>query len=153
MSVNIKLDVQNKNIVVGSGFYKKALDTSTGEYKELEKVMLAFPKYDVVVRTIKKNTEMERYKGLKYGYMLNYILSHEPDGAASPVMSEYLHLQQIAQCHSKGKRYQTIKKWFLNQYPEIAQFGVSTEDIPVGINRSSNSDKRSDELPELKPAA
>ena len=29
MSVNIKLDVQNKNIVVGSGFYKKALDTST----------------------------------------------------------------------------------------------------------------------------
>lgn len=153
MSVNIKLDVQNKNIVVGSGFYKKALDTSTGEYKELERVMLAFPKYDVVVRTINYNTGMERYKGLNYNYMMSYILSHEPEGAASPVMSEYIHLQQIAQCHSQGKRYQTIKKWFLNQYPEIAQFGLSIEDIPVESRLSSSNDKRSDELPELKPAA
>ena len=30
----------------------------------------------------------------------------------------------ISKCQQKGKRYPTIKKWFLGMYPEIVQFGM-----------------------------
>lgn len=34
-----------------------------------------------------------------------------------------------SKCHSQGKRYPSIKKWFLETYPEIAEFGMNEEQL------------------------
>ncbi len=57
--------------------------------------------------------------------MENYIRTH---ANAEAVMEEYEKLRLIAQCHAQGKRYSTIKKWFLMQYAEVKQFGMEQEE-------------------------
>ena len=43
------------------------------------------------------------------------------------VVAEFDNMLLISQCHSKGYRYPTIKKWFLDKYPEISQFGMEVK--------------------------
>ena len=49
----------------------------------------------------------------------------------SKINAEFVELVLISKCHAKAKRYPTIKKWFLEKYPEIVQFGMPTEEIKV----------------------
>ena len=37
---------------------------------------------------------------------------------------EFDELLLISQCHSKGRRYPVIKNWFLDNYPEVRDFGM-----------------------------
>ena len=39
---------------------------------------------------------------------------------------EFAEKRLISECHSKCHRYPVIKKWFLEKYPEVAQFGMPT---------------------------
>ena len=59
--------------------------------------------------------------------MRNYILTHESKVAMDKVLAEFDNMLLISQCHSKGYRYPTIKKWFLDKYPEISQFGMTAK--------------------------
>lgn len=34
----------------------------------------------------------------------------------------------ISKCHSKGKRYPVIKRWFLQNYPEVSTYVLATEE-------------------------
>ena len=79
--------------------------------------------FHVVTRTIRRNDKKECYRGLTYDYMERYILLHDK---ADERKKEFDELRLIAECHSK--RYPVIKQWFLQQYPEIAQFGMP--DLP-----------------------
>ena len=38
---------------------------------------------------------------------------------------EYQEKRIIAECHGKAFRYPVIKSWFLDKYPEIADFGIA----------------------------
>ena len=75
--------------------------------------------FHVVTRTIRRNDKKECYRGLTYDYMERYILLHDK---ADERKKEFDELRLIAECHSK--RYPIIKQWFLQQYPEIAKFGM-----------------------------
>ena len=79
--------------------------------------------FHVVTRTIRRNDKKECYRGLTYDYMERYILLHDK---ADERKKEFDELRLIAECHSK--RYPVIKQWFLQQYPEIAKFGMP--DLP-----------------------
>jgi len=61
---------------------------------------------------------------LTYQYMVDYIMTHEDCETAKAVLDEFEEMQLISQCHSKAFRYPTIKKWFLERYPEVRNFGV-----------------------------
>ena len=76
-----------------------------------------------MTREFKKNTAQEHYRGLTYDFMREYIRTHETD--ATPVLAELDDQIGISKCHSLGKRYPTIKAWFLERYPAIAAFGMS----------------------------
>ena len=54
--------------------------------------------------------------------METYILSHGTTEEVAEALAKYRELRLIASCHSKGLRYPTIKKWFLEKYPEIDSF-------------------------------
>ena len=58
-----------------------------------------------------------------------YIQTHEEGEARAKILAEFDELLLISKCHSKGKRYPTIKKWFLEMCPEVKTFGMSAEQL------------------------
>ena len=48
-----------------------------------------------------------------------YIADHDQNGTIKKVYDE---LRLIGACHKVS--YPTIKKWFLETYPEIVEFGI-----------------------------
>ena len=83
---------------------------------------------------IKKNAAKETYPGLTYEYMRDYIILHTAPEDELEAVAEFDELILISKCQAKGKRYPTIKKWFLAKYPEIVKFGMPT----LGAEESEN---------------
>lgn len=122
MKNTLRIDFNNKAIVMDRTFAKNCENTHSEEYKHLQTVRKDYPEYTVITRTIKRNPNKETYKGLTYEYMENYILKHESEETLAAVLKDYRELRLISQCHGRGFRYPTIKKWFLEKYPEIDSF-------------------------------
>lgn len=115
----VKIDYANRQIIMDRTFAKLAKIVGSEEYNRLQTARRDYEGFHVITRTIRRNDKKECYRGLDYGYMERYILRHDK---AEERMKEYKELRFISECHSK--RYPVIKKWFLGQYPEIAQFGM-----------------------------
>ena len=130
----IRIDHATKRIIMGSQFYKNSLDPRNEEYTILQDVRRDYPNYTPVQRKIKKNPEKKTYSGLTYAYMEDYILTHESPETVEAVFAEFNEMILISQCHSQAFRYPTIKKWFLNKYPEILKFGLPQKSTLININ-------------------
>ena len=129
MKNTLKIDRENGLIVMDRTFAKLSENTRSEEYTHLQQVRKDYPTFQVVTRTIKKNPKKETYAGLTYDYMKFYIFNHEPAENRRNALAEFDELILISKCHTKAKRYPTIKKWFLEKYPEIVQFGMPAEAI------------------------
>ena len=123
-----KIDHTNRKIIMDRTFAKNAEIVGSSEYNQLQACRKDYPTYTVEQRHIKRNSAKECYRGLTYEYMESYIASH---GNAASRRAEYNELRLLAECHSI--RYPTIKKWFLADYPEGAQYGMmeSTQEVPL----------------------
>ncbi len=143
MKNTLKIDFEANKIIMDRTFAQKCANTRSEEYAQLQNVRRDYPTFAVVTRTIKKNPNKESYKGLTYQYMEDYIATHESEETVEAALAEFAEMRLIAACHSKAFRYPTIKKWFLQKYPEVATFGrtIKTETTKVM------------ELPTDKPAA
>ena len=128
MKNTLKIDRENGLIVMDRTFAKLSENTRSEEYTHLQQVRKDYPTFQVVTRTIKKNPKKETYAGLTYDYMKFYIFNHEPAENRKNALAEFDELILISKCHAKAKRYPTIKKWFLEKYPEIVQFGMPAEE-------------------------
>ena len=144
MKSALYVDFDKNAIIMTSTFAKKCRDTNSAEYARLQTVRRDYPNYHVVTRQIKRNTEMEHYKGLSYAYMEEYIRSHEEGKALITTLHEFSEMVCLSHCHSK--RYPVIKQWFLARYPEIAKYGMlegsekeeqeaKTVDLPLVVNQ------------------
>ena len=122
----IYVNYAERKIVLSSAFAKKAFTPGTDEYRQLQAVRNDFPDFVLKTRQFKKNTKQERYRGLTYDFMREHIRTHEAD--PKPVLAELEDMIGISKCHSIGKRYPTIKAWFLERYPQIAEFGMPKDD-------------------------
>lgn len=141
----LKIDFSTKQIIMDRTFAKKSADTRSEEYAHLQRVRSDYPNFTVSTRTCRKNENQEHYKGLTYEYMEHYILTHESKDTILDVLDEYNEMRLISECHSKSRRYPAIKRWFLDRYPEIVEFGLkkiifSTNDkAPVQfVNNNAN---------------
>ncbi len=135
----IRIDHATKRIIMGSLFYKNSLDPRNEEYTILQKAREDYPNYTPVQRKIKKNPAKKTYSGLTYAYMEDYILTHESPETVEAVFAEFNEMVLISQCHSQAFRYPTIKKWFLNKYPEILKFGLPQKPTLINISSAVNS--------------
>ena len=124
MKNTLKIDFDNKTIVMDRTFAARVTDTRSDEYLHLQAVRKDYPDYRVITRQIKRNPDKKTYRGLTYEYMENYILSHGDDATVQKALAEYRELRLIAKCHGKGKGYPVIKQWFLEKYDEIEDFGA-----------------------------
>ena len=125
----LRVDHENKTLVMDKTFEKNSSIFGSRESQMLEEARRAYPTYSVARRQIKKNSNQEHYNGLTYEYMRWYIQTHEEGEALTVIIKEFEELLLISKCHSKGKRYPTIKKWFLDQYKEVKTFGMSQEQL------------------------
>lgn len=122
------VDFAKDKIVMTTTFAKKCTNTASAEYVHLQSVRRDYPSFAVTTRKIKSNPKKETYAGLTYKYMRQYIADHASDKTREQKVAEFDELILISKCQTKAKRYPTIKKWFLNEYPAIAKFGMDAED-------------------------
>ena len=122
----IRVDYPGRKIVLSSAFEKKAFIPGTDEYDALQAVRAAHPGFTLATRQFKKNAKQEHYRGLTYDFMRDYISGHEAD--PKPVLTELDEMIGISKGHSLSKRYPTIKSWFLDRYPDYAEFGMTEEE-------------------------
>lgn len=136
MKNTLKINHQESKIIMDRTFAKLSENTLSAEYAHLQQVRRDYPNYTVVRREIKSNPNKETYAGLTYQYMRDYISTHVPTDKVDDVMHEFDELILISNCHRVAKRYPTIKKWFLNMFPEIVAYGIKpTEDKIMAFNR------------------
>jgi hypothetical protein len=129
MKNTLKVNHIERTIVMDRTFAKFAENTRSEEYAHLQQVRKDYPAYTVTLRKIKTNPNKERYAGLTYDYMKKYIVRNVKDmKERHGILLELDDMIFISECHSKGKRYPTIKKWFLNTFPEVKEFGLPKED-------------------------
>ena len=105
----------------GGGIGPALLETPDIE-RMSEEVRLVYPNAKIVTRHIKKNPNQEHHKGLTYDFMEDYIRNYAPEKTRKADLDEFHQKLIISECHSKAFRYPTIKKWFLDKYPEVTSF-------------------------------
>ena len=127
MKNTIKLDHENRRIVMDKTFAKLSEDVRNEEYDMLQRVRKDYPLYEVTKRQIKKNSAKECYKGLTYDFMRDYIANHS--GALSEEYKYFESMVEISKCHSTAFRYPVIKQWFLDTYEEVKKYGVRSVEI------------------------
>jgi hypothetical protein len=128
MKNRLWIDFTKNRIMMDRTFAEKCRDTRSAEYEHLQRVRQDYPEFTVQRREINKNTSKETYAGLTYAYMERYIATHENEETLEAVLAEYNELRLISECHKRSRRYPTIKKWFLDKYPQIAEFGMEKEE-------------------------
>ena len=142
MANTLKLDHENGRIVMDRVFAKKSENTMSNEYAHLQNVRRDYPTYTVVRHTIKKNTSKETYKGLTYEFMEYYIAKYEPEASRKTVLEEFNTKIDISKCHAKGRRYPTIKNWFLEKYPAVTMFGMNESELAAYKKAQEEKAKR-----------
>lgn len=119
MKNDLRIDFAKNEIIMSRHFEKCASIAGSEEYRRLQLVRQDYPTFSVVRRSIKKAPTKETYAGLTFAYMENYIATH---ANAEQIKKVYDELRLIGACHKVS--YPTIKKWFLQTYPEIVEFGI-----------------------------
>ncbi len=123
----IIIDYANRKIVLSSAFEKRAFIPGTNEYQQLQAVRRDFDGFELATRKFQKNTKQDHHRGLTYDFMRKYIQKYEGENA--PVVSEaFEKMVDISYGHSTAKRYPAIKSWFLDRYPDYAEFGMTEEE-------------------------
>ena len=154
MKNTLKICHKDGVIVMDATFAKKSENTMSAEYAHLQQVRRNYPTYKVIRHTIKRNAEKKTYKGLTYEYMEYYILTHSTKEERHKNFAEYNEMILISKCHGKAYRYPVIKRWFLEKYPEIAKFGMPTEqNIEEGEAPEKTEENAEDNVKDLPMAS
>ena len=131
MKNTLRINHNNRTIVMDRTFAKNALDTRSEDYAHLQAVRRDYPNYQVVQRHIRKNNSKNTYRGLTYEYMESYIMTHGTEETRLTNFKTLQEMRLISECQGKAFRYPIIKSWFLDHYPEIAHFGMTETQIAV----------------------
>ena len=112
-------------IEVNTIFAKMMENPRSDEYELLQKIKMENPGFTVSRRQIKSNPKKDTYKGLTYERMEEYITKYSANEDQKKAdLAELEKMIDISKCHSTGKRYATIRNWFLKTYPAVKEFGM-----------------------------
>ena len=127
---NIEICREKRTIVVNKEFYKKSCVYGTAEYNELKEVQSDFPKFKIVVKTVKKN---DPFKNIDTNFMIDYIEIHDDEKKSIRAKFDIL-CGNVAGEDGKFSKvsFFELKEWFLNTFPEIK------DRVKDAKNRSAN---------------
>lgn len=121
-------NLMTKKIEMTKTEAKAAGKLNTTEYNTLLELTNNFPGYQIeIVKTAAK--KVDRFKGLDYNYMTDYIKSHNEE-----LLKEFYTLRGLDENGKKvgmsaAASYGEIKMWFLEQFPEIEEMGEKVNKI------------------------
>ena len=121
-------NLMTKKIEMTKTEAKAAGKPNTAEYNTLLELTNNFPGYQIeIVKTAAK--KVDRFKGLDYNYMRDYIKSHNEE-----LLKEFYTLRGLDENGKKvgmaaAASYGEIKMWFLEQFPEIEGMGEKVNKI------------------------
>ena len=118
MKNTLRINHKNNQLVMDREFSIKSSLYGSQEYNMLQAARQDYPTYQVVRKTIKRNPQKEAFDGLTYEYMERYM---ERYNAPVETRQKYQEMRFMANCHSI--RYPIIKKWFLETFPEVKDWG------------------------------
>ena len=153
MKNTLKINYEKREIIMDRTFAKLAENTRSEEYAQLQQIRRDYPTFTVVKKTIKKNSAKKTYHGLTYAYMERYIRKHEVGKRLEELLAELDEMLFIAECHSKKYRYPVIKKWFLELYPDVKNFGIDQEEEKTAVTLSESETNIFAEQSEALPKA
>ena len=136
-------------IEMNTTFAKEMRNPLSEEYALLQRTRQDFPTFAVRTRQIKSNPHKDTYKGLTYEWMRNHIATHEPKNVVEEKLNAFDEMVYISKCHRGSLRYPTIKKWFLNEYPDVAKFG--TIETPAEAQAEETKSQNVIPMPEVQP--
>ena len=122
---NITINNKNHTLVLAKGFAERAKAFGSYEYEELKRAKQDNPNYRIVVR--RRTTKKDGFKGLNYEFMEMYITIHNKD-----LLDEF-YTRIGKKTNEDGTKieaghYTEVKKWFLDNFPEIEDSANGTSD-------------------------
>ena len=133
-------NLMTKKIEMTKTEAKNAGKPNSPEYNTLLELMKNFPSYqiEIVKSTAKK---IDRFKGLDYDYMKNYIESHDE--------SKLEIFYKLRGLDKAGKKvgmaaiatYGELKMWFLNEFPEIENLADEVNKIVEETRKAREAKK------------
>lgn len=139
MNGTLKIDHINKKLIMDSKFAKAQANVGSYEYNWLLDAHNNYPNYEIIQKTIKKNSKKRTYKGLKYEFIEKYI---RLCGNAEENYEVYKTLRLLSECN--GSKYQTVRAWFFQTYPEVEAYADGNFEKILEII-SAREDKKSSE--------
>ena len=91
----LRLDSENRRLIMDKTFAKNAQIVGSTEYDMLQRARSDYATYSVVTRQIKRNPNKESYRGLTYQYMVDYIMTHEDCETAKAVLDEFEEIKRL----------------------------------------------------------
>ena len=122
MKNTLRINHKNNQLVMDREFSIKSSLYGSQEYNMLQAARQDYPTYQVVRKTIKRNPQKEAFDGLTYEYMERYMERYD---VPTDTRQKYEEMRFMAKCHSI--RYPVIKKWFLETFPEVKDWGKMKE--------------------------
>ena len=112
---NIKINHEERTIVITKKFAKEASKYDSNEYKLLKEIRDDNPGYKVIVReTSKTSSSCNR---ITLSIMENYIAKHDETGEIMKQFQKYKN-EEVGENLEKTSFFK-IKKWFFSTYPEL----------------------------------
>ena len=119
MNRDAKVNFNNNTIEITKAFAKKAANPMSAEFKELMELRNNLEGFEVVVKASVKRTKKDTLKGLNYDFMRQYIERHDDEDKSK--MAQFKRITVKNEDNLSTKKYGEVKKWFLEQYPEICE--------------------------------
>lgn len=142
---NITVNPKNGTIELTKAFYTASTKYGSDEYKELQNVRRDYPTYQVVATSHKAgNSGRNNFKGLSFEYMELYIEKH--DDEEKSIMEEFNMLRAKGDDYEalgmESESYVKIKSWFLDQFPDVANFQNKREEVLAKVQQKQEAARK-----------
>lgn len=120
----LKIDYDKQELIMDREFSIKASVVGSQEYDILQTAKQQYTDFKIVRKRIKTNPKKEAFNGLTYEYMEMYMDKYN---VSQEIRKQYEDLRFKAKAHSI--RYPVIKKWFLETFPDMKDWGKIKEEL------------------------
>ena len=120
----LKIDYDKQLLIMDREFSIKASLVGSQEYDILQTAKEQYYGFKIIRKRIKTNPKKESFNGLTYEYMEMYMDRYN---TTAEIRKQYEDLRFKAKAHSI--RYPVIKKWFLQTFPEMKNWGKIKEEL------------------------
>ena len=120
----LKIDYCKQLLIMDREFSIKASLVGSQEYDILQAAKQQYPTFTIQRKQIKTNPKKEAFNGLTYEYMEKYMDKYN---VSAEIRQQYEDLRFKAKAHSI--RYPVIKKWFLETFPDMKDWGKIKEEL------------------------